>query len=175
VFTKRVLCGFLVALLAASVVVGQTKPASAKPVAADQGRGGQRDGGPPRDPQRGKWWQDEKYKADLKLTAEQSARIEEIWQAALSKAKPVMDEFNRRVDVLSNLINGSNDVTEAQVLKAADQVETMRSDMSKSRTLMLFRMRRILSPEQRAKLASIEKERERPRAPGDRGRAPEMR
>ncbi len=80
-----------------------------------------------------------------------------------------MDELNRREEQLSNLISG-NDVTEAQLLKQADQVEALRGSLSKARTLMLFKMRRVLSAEQRSKLVDIQKAQERERRGG---RAPE--
>ena len=41
---------------------------------------------------------------------------------------------------------------EASVIKQVDRVEAIRSHMNKMRTLMLLRMRQILSPEQRVKL-----------------------
>lgn len=129
-----------------------------------QGRDGQR-GGPPGGAQRSKWWQDEKIKADLRLAPEQTARIEEIFETAFAKMKDIFDDLGRREEQLSNLISG-NDVTEAQVLKQADQVEAVRSSMSKARTLMLFRMRRVLSAEQRAKLVEIQKAHEKERGPG---------
>ena len=74
-------------------------------------RGGTPQGGP-----RGfKWWQDEKVKADLRLSTEQSARIDEIFTASFTKMKDKVDDLNRREEQLSNLISG-NDVTEAQLL-----------------------------------------------------------
>jgi Spy/CpxP family protein refolding chaperone len=76
-----------------------------------------------------------------------------------------VDELTRREEQLSNLISG-NDVTEAQLLREADQVEILRSSLSKDRTLMLFRMRRVLSAEQRSKLVEIQKAQERDRRGG---------
>jgi len=112
-----------------------------------------------------KWWQDDKIKGDLRLAPEQSARIEEIWQAALTRMKPVVDDLGKREEQLSNLIYG-NDVTEAEVLKQAEQVEALRAAIGKSRTLMLFRMRRVLSAEQRTKLADIIQSQDRERRQG---------
>lgn len=116
----------------------------------------------PQRPQRFKWWQDEKTKAELRLAAEQSTRIEEIFQATFAKMKDVADDLNHREEQLSNLIS-ANDVTEGELLKQADQVEALRSSLSKARTLMLFRMRRVLSAEQRTRLADIQKAQERER------------
>jgi Spy/CpxP family protein refolding chaperone len=144
----------------------QTQPPPAQPrVDQKDSRGG---GSPQGVPQRNKWWQDEKIKADLRLSAEQSARIEEIFTASFPKLKDKNDELSRREEQLSNLISG-NDVTEAQLLKEADQVEALRSSLSKDRTLMLFRMRRVLSAEQRSKLVEIQKAQQERERRGGRG------
>ena len=171
--TTRVVTGVMAILLAASVLAGdQQRPPQSPP------RSDQKDtrGGPPQGVPRGsKWWQDEKIKAELRLAPEQSARIDEIFTAwfANARLKDQVDELNRREEQLSNLISG-NDVTEAQLLREADQVEALRSALNKDRTLMLFRMRRVLSAEQRSKLVEIQKAQERERRGGrvpERGQA----
>jgi len=165
VLTTRAVTGVMAILLAASVLAGDQQRPPQSPPRADQKdtRGGQPQGAP-----RGsKWWQDEKIKAELRLAPEQSARIEEIFTGwfANGKLKEKLDELNRREEQLSNLISG-NDVTEAQLLREADQVEALRSYLSKDRTLMLFRIRRVLSAEQRSKLVEIQKAQERERRGG---------
>ena len=165
VMTTRVVTGVMAILLAASVLAGdQQRPPQSPP------RSDQKDtrGGPPQGVPRGsKWWQDEKIKSELRLAPEQSARIDEIFTAwfANARLKDQVDELNRREEQLSNLISG-NDVTEAQLLREADQVEALRSALSKDRTLMLFRMRQVLSAEQRSKLFEIQKAQERERRGG---------
>ncbi len=111
-----------------------------------------------------KWWQDEKFKAELRLTPDQSSRIEEIFQASFPKLRAAYEELNRREEQLSNLISGP-DISEADVLRQADQVELVRAELSKGRTLMLFRMRRVLSPEQRLRLQALQKDRDQQRQP----------
>jgi len=164
VLTTRVVTGVIAVLLAASVLAGdQQRPPQGPP------RSDQKDirGGSPQGVPRGlnKWWQDEKIKAELRLSAEQSTRIEEIFTPSFAKMTDKYAELGRREEQLSNLISG-NDVTEAQLLKEADQVEALRSSLSKERTLMLFRMRRVLSAEQRSKLVEIQKAQERERRGG---------
>jgi Spy/CpxP family protein refolding chaperone len=167
VLTTRLITGLLAMLLAAAVLAGDQQRPPQGPPRADQ-----KDtrGGPPQGVPRGsKWWQDDKIKAELRLAPEQSARIEEIFTPSFAKMKDKYDELFRREEQLSNLISG-NDVTEAQLLREADQVEALRSGLNKDRTLMLFRMRRVLSAEQRSKLVEIQKAQERERRGG---RAPE--
>ena len=165
---KRVVTTVLAGLMLTAFVAADQQRAGAQrpsqPPPQPQGRDGQR-GGPSGGPQRSKWWQDEKIKAELRLAPEQTARIEEIFQSAFPKMSPIYEDLRRREEQLSNLIS-ANDITEAEVLKQADQVESARSSMSKARTLMLFRMRRVLSADQRAKLVEIEKAHDKERGPG---------
>ncbi len=114
-----------------------------------------------------KWWQDEKSRAQLGLTAEQTTRIEELFQAVMPKLRTSFEELDRRETQLSTLIEKA-DTTEAEVVRQVDQIEAMRGELSKARTLMLFRIRRVLTPEQRVKLKEMHdgRERGRPRGPG---------
>jgi Spy/CpxP family protein refolding chaperone len=167
VLTTRATTGIVTLLLAVTVLAVDQQAGGQRPPQS-QPQAGQRDsrGGPPQGgPQRFKWWQDEKIKTELRLAPEQSTRIEEIFQASSTSMKSVVDDLNRLEEQLSNLISG-NDVTEAQLIKQADQVEALRGSLSKARTLMLFRMRRVLSAEQRAKLVEIQKAQERERRGG---------
>jgi len=56
-----------------------------------------------------------------------------------------------------------DDTTEAAVMRQAEQVEALRAEMSKTRTLMLFRMNRILTTEQRVKFNELQERRDRER------------
>jgi Spy/CpxP family protein refolding chaperone len=110
-------------------------------------------GGPVR-AQSFKWWQNEKFKNELALTPEQSAKIEEIFQTTFPKLRASMKELDRLETQLSNLMSES-DIAEAEVIRQIDVVEAARSEMGKTRALMLFRIRQILSPEQREKLNAL--------------------
>jgi Spy/CpxP family protein refolding chaperone len=111
-----------------------------------------------------KWWQDQKSKAELNLTAEQSNRIEEIFQASFPKLREGYNELDRLESKVSKQMS-ADQTTEAELLRQVDAIESVRSELSKTRTLMLFRMQRVLSPEQRAKLDEMHR-RDRPRGPG---------
>ena len=116
-----------------------------------------------------KWWQDEKSKVKVGLTDEQAARIEGIFQASGQKMRPAYEEFSRQENLLSALIEKA-DATEVEVMRQADQVESLRAELGKARTLMLFRVDRVLTPEQRVRLKELHNSREggRTRPPGDR-------
>ena len=100
-----------------------------------------------------KWWMDEKPRAELGITDQQSAAIEQVWQ----KSIPVLRELRQKLDemeaVLSHMIRDA--VDENSLIAEIDKVEAVRADANKARTLMLYRMNRVLSPEQRDKLKAM--------------------
>ena len=114
----------------------------------------------------GKWWQSERYQRELQLTAEQIGRIEEVFQSSLPELRQQKHELDRLETQLSRLIDTSAD--EDAVMAEADRVEKVRAGLSKCRTRMLVRIRRVLTPEQRAKLAEMHQEWERDRKRHDR-------
>jgi Spy/CpxP family protein refolding chaperone len=117
-------------------------------------------------PQSRKWWQNPRA-AELGLTAEQSKRIEEIFQTTLPTLRTCNSELEKREARLNAMVSAS-DVTEGDVSRLIDQVEASRSEMSKARTLMLFRMYRLLTPEQRERVKAMYEQWDR-----DRRRGPE--
>ena len=101
-----------------------------------------------------KWWQDQKFQQELVLTPEQVTRLDEIFQAlqpTLKGQKETLDKLEAR---LSKVINDPKS-DEAAMLQIAERVETARGELSKSRTLLLFRMRRILTSDQDVKMKAL--------------------
>jgi len=113
--------------------------------------------------QRGKWWQDERFRRELGLTAEQTSRLEEIFQKHQPKLREHMRALDQAEDQLDQLIEKGDD---ASVMAHMGVVEAARADFNKTRTLMLLRMRRSLTADQWAKFTALANERNR------RGRAP---
>lgn len=100
-----------------------------------------------------RWWNSEQFKKGLGLTTEQGARIEEVFQAAMPQLRQTYAELGRQEAELSRLIEA--DADEAQVARQVDRVESTRGGLNKMRTLMLLRMRHVLSPEQRARFKTL--------------------
>ena len=101
-----------------------------------------------------KWWQMERFQKGLSLAQAQIDRIEAIFQTAepsLRAQKAALDKAEHR---LSKVITDSKS-DEATVLQAAERVEAARAELSRTRTLQLFRMRRVLSDEQHAKMKEM--------------------
>jgi Spy/CpxP family protein refolding chaperone len=114
---------------------------------------------------RWKWWQSEEFQHELGLSAEQVGGIDQVFREsfpALQAGKRDLDRLDRE---LSALIADSA-ATEAQVLRLIDRVEASRSALGRTRSLMLFRMYRILTPDQRAKLTALHERAERGHANG---------
>jgi periplasmic protein CpxP/Spy len=130
------------------------------------------------------WWKLEPVKNEIGLTAEQSTRIEGIFQQNMVELRQKKAELDHLEGKLSNLIETMAD--EAQVTRQIDRVETVRGGMNKTRTLMLLHIRQVLTAEQRLKLNAVyarweqerrgrDKERSGPdgnRRPDDPGRRP---
>ena len=105
------------------------------------------------------WWKDAQFQHDLGLTADQSTRIDAIFEAAISQLRSKKQELDRQEEELSKQIAAGAD--EALVSKQVDKVEAVRSNMNKMRTLMLLRERQVLTPDQRLKLNKLHEEWER--------------
>ncbi len=113
------------------------------------------------------WWKDAQFQHDLALTADQSARIDGIFQAAIAQLRPKKEELDKQEELLSQQIVAGAD--EALVTKQVDRVEAIRSHMNKMRTLMLLKERQVLSPEQRVKLNKLHEQWERDHKRASRG------
>ncbi len=105
------------------------------------------------------WWKDAQFQRDLGLSAEQSAKIDAIFQATISQLRQKKDELDRQEEVLSQQIVAGAD--EMLVTKQVDRVEAIRAHMNKMRTLMLLHERQVLSPDQRVKLSKLHEQWER--------------
>ena len=95
-----------------------------------------------------RWWQSADVKALLELTEEQSATLDKIYRKALPKLRESMRRLNAEERTLSQLV-GDMDVEEIDVTRQIDRVEATRSELSKTRILMVFRMHRVLTQRQR--------------------------
>jgi Spy/CpxP family protein refolding chaperone len=128
-------------------------------------------GAQPASAQSFKWWQMERFQKGLSLTQEQIDRIEAIFQTAepsLRAQKAALDQAEHK---LSKVITDSKS-DEATVLQSAERVEAARAELSRTRTLQLFRMRRVLSEEQNVKMKEMHDHDRRERDKNDRDKKP---
>jgi Spy/CpxP family protein refolding chaperone len=99
-----------------------------------------------------KWWQSETYKKELGLTAEQTRRMEEIFQNALPMLKVQKTALDNAEAKFEKLIEGGDDNA---VMEQLNLVEAARADLNKTRALMLLGMRKVLTRDQWAKFTAM--------------------
>ena len=104
-----------------------------------------------------KWWQHPACKTRVGLTDAQTSEIERIFQSVRAELRAEKAELERQEAALSRLL-AATDADEAVVVRTIDRVEAARSALAKTRTLMLYRMHRLLSPDQRVRLEAFERE-----------------
>jgi Spy/CpxP family protein refolding chaperone len=105
------------------------------------------------------WWRDAQFQKELALTAEQTTRIDGVFQAAISNLRQKNEELGQQETELSRLIASNAD--ELVVTRQVDKVEAIRANLNKMRTLMLLHMRQVLSPDQRVRLNKLHEQYER--------------
>ena len=113
---------------------------------------------PPEAPARWKWWLNADDRKELGITDEQSAQIDQIFESTMPPQRSKWREFERLEDDLSNMSKqGKADV--ATFTQKVTQVENLRAELSITRTVMLYRMRQVLTPQQRPQVEALLKAR----------------
>ena len=102
-----------------------------------------------------KWWQSDTFTRELGLTTDQSSKIEAIFQATVPVLRRQKDALDKAEADFNQMIEASDD---AQVMAQVGVVEAARSELNKSRTMMLLRMRRVLTPDQRVKFVMLQQQ-----------------
>jgi len=133
----------------------------AKPAADGRGNDGRG-----KDEHRVPWWKAPDTRAQLALTEKQSKDIDDIFQETVPIFRAAKEELDKLDDAVSSLIKeGTADIT--VVTAKVAQAEQARANLTSKRTVMLYRMHRLLTPDQRAKLDAIFAQREAERRKND--------
>lgn len=127
----------------------------------------------PRPPQAGRtdqfvwweWWKDEAVKKDLALTDAQTRSITRLYEDRARQMKPHSDEFQKQLEELDKLTR-ERTVDVATYSIQVTRVEALRTELSKTRTVMLYSIYRMLTPEQYQKLRQIRDQRRSGRGAG---------
>jgi Spy/CpxP family protein refolding chaperone len=101
---------------------------------------------------RWKWWLYDR--AELGISDEQSKAINDIFESTISGLRAARHELDRAEEELSRTIK-EHKADIAVVALQLDRVESARSQHNKIRTLMLYRIHALLTPEQRVKLEAF--------------------
>jgi Spy/CpxP family protein refolding chaperone len=108
----------------------------------------------------GKWWQSDEYKRELRLTPEQSKKLEDVFQAAVPTLKSLKKALDQAESEFERLLERGDD---GSVMDQVERVEAARSELNKSHTLMMLKMKRVLTAEQWAKFNAMHQAAERER------------
>src|SRR6185503_6606392 len=73
------------------------------------------------------WWRDAQFQRELGLSADQSAKIDAVFQGAISQLRPKKEELDKQEELLSQQIVAGAD--ESLVTRQVDKVEAIRSQM----------------------------------------------
>jgi Spy/CpxP family protein refolding chaperone len=112
-----------------------------------------------------RWWQDAQFQKEMKLTADQISRLEQVFQSA----QPALRADERAVEKLEDELSkvfAEGKAEEREFEQFVERVEAARANWRKNRTIMLFRMRCILTHEQHVKMKALREQRERDRHRG---------
>jgi Spy/CpxP family protein refolding chaperone len=101
---------------------------------------------------RQKWWRGEEAGRDFGITPQQSKDLEAIFQQTLPMLKAKKADVDREEKHLSSLLAAASTTNESAVVQSVEKVEAARSSLSRTFTMMQYRMFRLLTPEQRAKV-----------------------
>lgn len=118
-----------------------------------RGQSSQPAAGAPQQP-RPRFWTDPKLRQELGITDQQSAAIEEIFSKSIQSLRDARKELDQLEAVLSRTIQ-ENTADVFFVTQLVDKVEAARSTYNKTRTVMLYRMNLVLSPDQRVKVKAM--------------------
>ncbi|MDQ3171938.1 MAG: Spy/CpxP family protein refolding chaperone [Acidobacteriota bacterium] len=108
----------------------------------------------PAQDRRFKWWKDAQVQKELGLSAAQSDKINTIWETTVPSLRAAHDELEALEAELSRLIR-ENTADEKIVALQIDHVEAHRSQVNKARSLMLYRMHRVLTANQYQTLTTL--------------------
>jgi Spy/CpxP family protein refolding chaperone len=92
-------------------------------------------------------------RAELGITDQQSAAVEALWQQSLPRLRDLRHKVDDMDNAVSQMIRDA--VDEPTIVAELDRVESTRAELNKGRTLMLYRMNRVLTADQRAKLKAM--------------------
>jgi len=150
----------ITALTLAALVWMSTVPAQGFTFGADQNKPA---------PGELKWWQSEKFQKALVLTTDQTKRIEEVFQKALPKLKVQKTALDEAEAKFERLVERGDD---GAVMEQINVLEDKRAELTKSRTLMLYEMRKLLTREQWTKFTAMHKAAQSPPASATPAQAP---
>jgi len=103
---------------------------------------------------RRKWWSDPQLRAELGITDQQSKLVEQVWQKSAPKLREAWAQLEKLEEALSQML-ARDDADEAAIVAQIERVEAARAEGNTRRTLMIYRMNKVLTPDQRTKVKAM--------------------
>jgi Spy/CpxP family protein refolding chaperone len=100
------------------------------------------------------WWSDPDVRKELNLSDEKARKIETIFQARVKQVQPLVNDLNVELDNL-NRMTEERVADESTYGLQVQKFESLNERFRESRTVMLYRMYRLLTPDQYKKLNEI--------------------
>ena len=119
---------------------------------------------------RWKWWLYDRV--ELGITDKQSTEINQVWESTIPKLREARHEQDRAEDELSRTIK-EHKADVATISMLVDRVESARSQHTKMRVIMLYRIDLLLSADQRAKVEALRARRDAERRDKGRDKEPQ--
>ena len=101
------------------------------------------------------WWKDEEVQRELKLTPTMVRSIQRKYEDRARTMKPVDDAYRKERDELSRM-SRERTVDLATYSIQVSRVDALRSELNKTRLVMLYEFYRMLTPEQHVKFREIQ-------------------
>lgn len=108
----------------------------------------------------GKWWHDRSIVAALELKDAEKKDLEERYSESRRKMIEQKSEVEMQRFEL-DLLLGSPDVAQQQIMKRYESLEQARAKLSRTRFEMLLEVRKIIGPERFQSLKSMHRDRRR--------------
>jgi Spy/CpxP family protein refolding chaperone len=106
-----------------------------------------------------KWWRSDEMRAEFGITDAQSIEIEKIFQSFYAALKSGMADVDGYQQKVSKMLADAS-ASEVDVIQAIDRLEGAKAGLGRTRNLMLYRMYRVLTPEQRAKVKKFQEQKD---------------
>ena len=100
------------------------------------------------------WWKNPPDVAEIGLSQEQSKTIDDIFRSEIAKMRPLRDVVNNLERALDETMRANTADINA-FARQVQKIEGKRAELNTMRTVMLYRMRRVLTPEQNEKLLAM--------------------
>jgi len=111
------------------------------------------------------WWKDDAVRKEMKLSDSQVRSISRLYDSRVRTLKPVAEELAKQRDILNKMTQERTADVPVYAIQV-NHVEALRSEMNRTRTIMLYEIQKTLTPEQTQKLGEILERRRKARGNG---------